>query len=35
MIKRMLTAASVTLILSSGFAQNNTIYFELLGNGLA
>ena len=34
MIKRMLTAASVTLILSSGFAQNNTIYFELLGNGL-
>lgn len=35
MIKRMLTAASVTLILSSGFAQSNTIYFELLGNGLA
>ena len=34
MIKRMLTAASVTLILSSGFAQNNTIYLELLGNGL-
>ena len=34
MIKRMLTAASVTLILSSGFAQNNTIYIELLGNGL-
>ena len=35
MIKRMLTAASLTLILSSGFAQSNTIYFELLGNGLA
>ena len=34
MIKRMLTAASLTLILSSGFAQNNTIYLELLGNGL-
>jgi len=34
MIKRMLTAASLTLILSSGFAQSNTIYFELLGNGL-
>ena len=34
MIKRMLTAASVTLVLSSGFAQNNTIYLELLGNGL-
>ena len=34
MIKRMLTAASVTLIVSCSFAQNNTIYFELLGNGL-
>ena len=34
MIKRMLTAASVTLIVSCSFAQNNTIYLELLGNGL-
>ena len=34
MIKRMLTAASVTLILSSGFAQTNTVYLELFGNAL-
>ena len=34
MIKRMLTAASLTLILSSGFAQTNTVYLELFGNAL-
>ena len=34
MIKRMLTAASVTLILSSGFAQTNTVYLELFGNAV-